>query len=325
MNISQSNNTIEETCNSKQEDIINYLDSIFFKAFNKVPFDVLCTVLRVSGMQDAGWDPFEESTQTLDDLNWLSLKAKERSQKAIWRIALLQYCQLVEMSAAHDILANLLRVINDEPFIKQPFFDKIRDKKNSSWYTIPPSATTKFKRIREYAERAKEQQLVDLVNGFFDDEIRNAFSHSDYIITEDQFRITESGVGKVLQLTQLSDKINLAFDFYRALIVCHRRWQRLFASIPKYHQLPYYEVLEILSSESKELLGFNVHFSNGSKATYTRSLKGVETINFSFNDEGCVVFMVGLIDALEPKWKIDGIEVTDWSKLRPDLSSIQLD
>jgi hypothetical protein len=317
----QPASTVESNRDSKRDEIIIYLDTLFHKALNKAPFDVLCTVLRVSGMQDAGWDPFEESTQASDDLNWLLTKAHERSPKAAWRIALLYYCQLVEMSAAHDILANLLRILNNEPFIIQPFHDKVRRKKNSLWDRTPPSATTKFKRIREFAEKASEHKLVTLVDDFFDDEVRNAFSHSDYIITEDQFRVTESGFGKVLGLAQLSETINLAFDFYGALIVCHRRWQHCFASMPKYHKWQNYEVLEILSSESKELLGFHVHFSNGSKATYARSPKGVETINFSFGNDGQVGFMVGLIDALEKKWKIDGVEVTDWGKLRPELST----
>ena len=321
----QTADAIDSNRSSKRDEIIIYLDTVFRKALEIAPFDVLCTVLRVSGMQDAGWDPFEESTQASDDLNWLLTKAHERSPKAAWRVALLYYCQLVEMSAAHDILANLLRILNGEPFIIQPFHDKVRRKKNSLWDRTPPSATTKFKRIREYAEKANENNLVDLVNGFFDDEVRNAFSHSDYIITEDQFRVTESGFGKVLELTKLSETINLAFDFFGALIVCHRRWQRCFASMPKYHKWQNYEVLEILSSESKELLGFNVHFSNGSKATYARSSERVETINFSFGRDGRVGFMVGLLDALEPKWKIDGVEVTDWSKLRPDLNSQKLD
>lgn len=321
----QETGAINTNRTSKRDEIIAYLDTIFHKAMKKAPFDVLCTVLRVSGMHDAGWDPFEESTQASDDLNWLLVKAHERSPKAAWRVALLYYCQLVEMSAAHDILANLLRILNGEPFIIQPFYDKVRRKKKSLWDRTPPSATTKFKRICEYAKKANEDELVKLINGFFDDEVRNAFSHSDYIITEDKFRVTESGFGRELELAKLSEITHLAFDFYGALIVCHRRWKGWFAGMPKYHKWPKYEVLEILSSESKELLGFNVHFSNGSKATYARSPKGVETINFSFGNDGRVGFMVGLIDALESKWKIDGVEVADWSKLRPDLSKEQLD
>lgn len=307
---------------SKRDEVIIYLDSLFHKALKKAPFDLLCTVLRVSGMQDTGWDPFAEATEASEDLNWLLAKANERGTKTAWRVALLYYCQLVEMSAAHDILANLLRILNEKPFVIQPFIGLVKRKKNS-WDRIPPSATSKFRLIREYAVAAKEQQLQTVIESFFDENIRNAFSHSDYTLTDENYRWTESGGGRQMHLSEVSGKINLAFDFFSALIVCHRRWQCWFASMPKYHKWANYEVLEIVSSDNK-LDGFHVHFSNGSKATYLRRPAGVETINFSFSREGEVGFMVGLLDALEPKWKIDGKEVDDWTKLRPDLTAEQL-
>jgi hypothetical protein len=55
----------------------DYLDSLFSRVFKIRPFDVLCTLLRVDGLQDSDWDPFEESVKMFDDYNWLREKAKE--------------------------------------------------------------------------------------------------------------------------------------------------------------------------------------------------------------------------------------------------------
>ncbi|MBC8270347.1 MAG: hypothetical protein H8E36_16535 [Rhodospirillaceae bacterium] len=37
------------------------IDALWCDAFALRPFDAICTLLRVSGLQDAEWDPFDES------------------------------------------------------------------------------------------------------------------------------------------------------------------------------------------------------------------------------------------------------------------------
>jgi hypothetical protein len=142
-------------------------------------------------------------------------------------------------------------------------------------------------------------------------------------MTADQFRWTESGAAQI-KLSELHKKITPACDFYSAVIVCHRQWRVWFANMPKYHKWPRYEVLEILSSETEGLYGFNVHFSNGSKATYARRDSGITATNVVFEKGGNLGFMVGFTNQIEKKWKIDGVEVVDWAKLRPDLTPEQL-
>ena len=53
-------------------------DRLWHDAFKIRPFDVLCTLLRVSGLQAAGWDPLEESEEAFEDYNWY-LKAESES------------------------------------------------------------------------------------------------------------------------------------------------------------------------------------------------------------------------------------------------------
>jgi len=74
----------------------------------------------------------------------------------------------------------------------------------------------------------------------------------------------------------------------------------------KFYKLPNYEVLELLSNE-KGVCGFHIHFSNGSKATYSRTTEGSECCNILFNNDGSIHnFWIGSISALEPVWKVNG-------------------
>jgi hypothetical protein len=72
-------------------------------------------------------------------------------------------------------------------------------------------------------------------------------------------------------------------------------------------------LLELLANENG-LYGYHVHFSNGNKATYTRSEKGTEVINHHWNRDGTINFFVGSLDALEKVWKIDGVPVDEFNK-----------
>jgi len=99
--------------------------------------------------------------------------------------------------------------------------------------------------------------------------------------------------------------VSNCFNFYGALLWLHTQWLKDLSQVKKIHKWPNYEVLELICDESS-LYGFNVHFSNGSKSTFTRTDKGVECCNIIFEGDGTFNFMVGDLDTLEPVWKING-------------------
>jgi hypothetical protein len=278
-------------------------------AFKARPFDAVCTLLRVAGLQDAGWDPFEESEAAFKDYNWhLKAKSEELSDKSSWRIGLLMYCQACEMSAIHQMLANLLRILLDQPYHMNPLgsLGRANKKRMFKWY--PPSAKAKWHKILEMADAAKKQDLVRLIENVYDDQVRNAFSHSDYIITKETFRWTEGGLGGQLPLESLSNLIANAFSFTAKFVAIRNRWLKLCATMPRYHRWPNYEVFELLKSDGK-LDGFRVHFSNGSSARFHRSPAGVDLMNVVIEGDGTINFMVGLLDALKDRYVVDGKEV----------------
>lgn len=298
------------------EAIQKCLFNVFQQAFSKRPFDALCAILRIEGMSDVGWDPFEESIVFFEDFNWLLKQIDQKKGPASSRrILTLLYCHSVEMSAVHDMLANLLRGIANEPYLLSPFHHLYRKpkKKKGSFNAIPPSALTKFRELKKMAQKAGQNKLVDILDQFFDERIRNAFSHSDFVFTEKEFRFMH-GLAHAISLEELDKKIAICFDFYEAFMATHRQVRLEMSQGKRFHQWPNYEVLEVLSAEDG-VYGFHVHFSNGTKATCSRKKSGTEAINISIEADGTLNFFVGDIGALEKVWKINGQPVDDWDSL----------
>jgi hypothetical protein len=149
------------------------LDSVLQAAWSVDSFGALCAILRVGGMEDANWDPFEESRSAFEDYNWMLERVREeRGDSATRRVRLLMYCQAVEMSAPQE---------------------------------IPSSAAMKYRRVRALADEVRRSDVTAAVEAFFDERIRNAFSHSDYIISEDEFRFTDGGLPQRIPLQRLDE------------------------------------------------------------------------------------------------------------------------
>ena len=171
------------------------IEALWRDAFQRRPFDTICTLLRVAGLQDAGWDPFEESTAAFEDFNW-HLKAEDEalSSKSQWRIGLLIYCQAIEMSAVHATLANILRILLGQPYHLNPLGSLGRPDKRRTFRFYPPSAKVKWKKLRDMATDAECADLIRIIDAVYNDSVRNAFSHSDYILSDTHFRWTEGGL-----------------------------------------------------------------------------------------------------------------------------------
>lgn len=306
----------KETYEQQYQKYIEYLDSLFGRAYKSQPLELLFALLRVDGLADPDWDPFEESQKSFKDFNWLIQKANEDlSDISSSRIALLMYCQAIEMTAPHILLFNLLNIIAGNPYKINPFFNMSRPKKKGFLSWVPPSATKKMNCIKKLAEDINERELVEIINSFFDDRIRNAFSHSDYIITKEYFRWTEGGPASQISMPELENKIRNCYAFYGALLENGPRWRRGYGTFSRYHKLPRYEILELQKDSEGLVDGFKIHFSNGSYASYSRSAVGSKPMNIRINNEGSIDFFVGEIDKLEKVWKINGEPVNDLNKL----------
>jgi hypothetical protein len=285
---------------------------LFEKAFSTSSFDTLCTLLRPGAMHGAGWDVLDEADSTFADFNWmLDVARKTRGKSTARRFALYYYCFLVEMTAIHEIMINVLRCVSSQHYRAFPFQHLYqRRKKNNR--SIPPSMAKKIEPMIDLAKQVGEMDLAAKIDYVFDDSLRNAIAHSDYVLTADELRIREPGPGRSVPLKEVDRKVNYAFSFFSGLLAAANNMKYVLRRARKYHKWENYEVLELLADDNG-VYGFHVHFSNGNKSTFMRTKDGVTQINMRVSNG--VGLMVGMIEQLKPVWKIDGVPVDDWSKL----------
>lgn len=294
------------------DEYLIYLTSLFSRAANTDGFNYLSTLLRVEGITSGHWDAFVEAEEALKDFSKLlrSTKKKGREKRAL-RLGLFIYCHATEMSAPYEILANLLRCCQNKSYMMYPFTHLVGVDKKGGLFTKRhlPYPTNKIGHIKELATTCGEIKLNEILDSFFRNDIRNAFYHSDYTISKDEFRIIEGAeLGKqIIPLEELSNILSRCFAFYSAFSIVYKKVRLGLARGQKFHPWPNYEVLELLSDKD-ELTGFKIHFPNGSHAMFERKRhEGTNALNIRCEEEG-ISLMVGDLDAYEKGegWIVEG-------------------
>lgn len=292
---------------------IDHLLELFNRAYNTDSIETIFALLEVDGIYQGHWNPTEEIFRFFDDFNQMLIDANKNKKSPFrkYRLALMMYCHVLEMDFAQKLLMNLLRIINKEKYVINPF---------SHSSINPPSLKWKLKEIFKLSSRLNNHVLPGYINEFYIDEIRNSFYHSDYCITQEDFRYRvklkikgleskksdfEISELKDISINDLTVLITKCFAFFEALFHIHKHFKMRLARINKFHKLPQYEVLELLSKDN-ELHGFNIHFSNGTKATFIREPESVTATNILFEKDGTINFMAGNLDKLTEEWKVNG-------------------
>ncbi len=158
-------------------DIINYLASL----------------LRVFGEEDRGWDSYAESSATIEDLNsFFKIKLPEERfpdpSTTHWRIGLLLYSHIVEMDAPYEVLTNLLRFRLGKGYHPNAFYEFLTKKERKNFNRRGISTGRKIEIIRSLSVEASLADVGIIFNDFYNNHLRNAIGHSDYVLTEDDFR-----------------------------------------------------------------------------------------------------------------------------------------
>lgn len=163
----------------------NYQDifsNIFDAAKKNDEFEFCCTLMRIRGAESPGWDTLNESNTLTQQL--LSLIHSPLQPDFKLRLTLFLYCHLTEMSDFYSIPANMLRIIDGERYSMNPFNPTAHNSGKEAKYPI-----VKIERISEWADDAGHPGVSDLYRNLLVKEVRNAFFHSDYILTDDSFNI----------------------------------------------------------------------------------------------------------------------------------------
>jgi hypothetical protein len=202
------------------------LEPLFARAKSVDEFEFACALLRVRGLEDAGWDPLEESNRLTEDLAAVIQSPILPAFRS--RLILFLYCHVTEMDDLYNIPANLLRVCAGERFVMHPFAGELSPDGKTADKPI-----SKAKRVRELAVAGGFDDITALYDYFLVNRVRNAFFHSTYTLVDDAFRIT-AGPGVTIDrvtsarvpydwlLPRMETAINLSTYLVESLIR-HRR------------------------------------------------------------------------------------------------------
>ena len=263
------------------------------------------SLLRIVGMEDKGWDPYLESRGILEDLN--AILQTEHADNifpdkdfTMWRMGLLMYSHIVEMDAPYEVIANLLRFRLGKGYSPNPYYMFLNSKEKNKF---KHSGIYPYQKIKIIKSLSKEAGIFvgDIFDEFYDSRLRNAISHADYVLTEDQFRV-RNGTGSIgaysITLEKLNEIITKSKLFISTIFGLDRLarefWgERQQQSIP-YDRL-YKGLIEILVDADDLMCGFKVHWPNNSESVYRRTQDGIDMTNCMLDMKNSrVEFMVGL-------------------------------
>lgn len=272
-----------------------YFEHLFVRARDVGGLDYIYTLLRVSGIQDGGWDSFVEVEESLVDLSGILRELDNNGrEKTSPRLALLLYCHSIEMSAPYQIFYNLLQSCQSKNYIFIPFFEMDKNGK-----VIQKYPKNKIDSLEQEANKIGEKELATHIKSFYDNNIRNAFFHSDYTI-EDDFKICESHHVQIIKRGVLLEKIKRCFAFYQAFMDTYREAKMAYIKAEKIYPLKNFDVFELLVEEEEGLIGFKMHYprDDGMHGYYERRKDRVQGFNFMIEDDG-VRFNCGLLSEIK--------------------------
>ena len=280
------------------------------------------SLLRIVGLEDKGWDPYLESRAILEDLNAilqteLSDSIFPDKDSAIWRIGLLIYSHIVEMDAPYEVITNLLRFRLGKGYSPNPYYmflDREQKKRFKRSGIYPKQKIEIIKRLSAEAGLP----IGEIFDDFYNGKLRNAISHSDYILTDEQFRC-RSGTGAVgafsiplEKLNEIITKSKLFISTFFGLEFSAREcWgQKKHQAIP--YDPVYKGLMEVLVSDDNLMCGFKIHWPNNSESVYRRTKDGIDMANCMLDMKNSTIeFFVGSYarnpGVFSPLVEMDGI------------------
>jgi hypothetical protein len=209
---------------------VSVLEALFNRAKATDEFEYICALLRIRGLEDAGWDPLEESQRAVND--YLALIEAPLREDTRLRLALLVYSHILETDAVYEVIENMLSIMQGTRCSISPLAHLYEKRRRNFLQPVrPPSAKKVVTYLKEHAKRNGEDKLANLLDEMFNEEIRNAFFHSDYVIYKDEFRIRHGGF-KSVKISELEKIINNVMRFFQSFFFVWTR-HRLSYKQPK--------------------------------------------------------------------------------------------
>jgi hypothetical protein len=304
---------------SRMRHYADILNPLFWDdSFNLVDrmFEWACTMVRVSGLQDTGWDSYAESIEFLDDFTQLTALELPEDRfphpgNTRARLALVAYSHMIEMSVPYELLANLLRLRLGLKYSIHPLSHLNKHRATTVngvkvRRIVPASPVAKIKEIVQLSANAGIPQVGEALQGIYNSTIRNAVYHSDYAVHDDSMRLLSGshyskaqGINTpLIPFAELAEVTSEAFAFHSALLALWKRQRKLFIDF-RGKILPYddhYKGVIEFTFEDDSLNGFRVYWPNGTTGVCARSAAGrCLAQNIVFRPDGSIDFFVGIL------------------------------
>jgi len=146
------------------------MDPAFARARDRSEFEFLLCLLRVRGVQDAGWDPYETTLRAVPAI--CAAHEQVTDYEAQRHLDLWVYGHILEASEPYEILANLLAVARGDRFKLERFPVRRGGR--------PLSPETKIRILAKAAAAEGVPQIVTPLTESWDRTLRNAVFHADY-------------------------------------------------------------------------------------------------------------------------------------------------
>lgn len=279
------------------------------------------SLLRVTGMEDSGWDPHAESKGLLNDINHIFKLDLPKEHfpdpgKTSWRMGLFMYSHILEMDAPYEVITNLMRYQLGHGYSPNPYYKFLNKEgrkkfKNRGLYPIE-----KIDIIKSLDQELKTG-VGEIFDDFFNNKLRNAISHADFVITDSDFRVrNDRSLGAFTITLEELDKIITkakAFisSFFELDYAARYQWGKEFANKGIPYDPHYKGLMEVLADSDGLLCGFKVHWPNHSESYYKRTDEGISMVNCYVSPEkGCVDLWVDLYarnkGTFSPLVEVDG-------------------
>ena len=188
------------------------------------------------------------------------------------------------MDAPYEVLTNLLRFRLGKGYSPNPYHMFLNEKEKKSTKKPPLPPGRKIEIIHRLSDEAGVA-VAAIFDDFYDSKLRNAISHSDYILTDEEFRC-RGGTGATrafrMSLENLNDKITRAKAFISRFFGMEAAARRMWAEY-KDKAMPYDAkfkgLMEVLVDNDGLMCGFKIHWPNNSESVYRRTKDGIDMIN----------------------------------------------
>jgi hypothetical protein len=187
------------------EAVLRYLaafDPAFNKAYEACESEFVKALIRVSSMQDAGWDPYQTTLRAIPAMLQLHALIPEGPDhhETSRHLALWTYGHIIEASEPLALLGDMLDIANGGWFkglMRFPEVPARRPREGEDEQLIPTrpqrALDEKIPVLERMAEALDQPGVVAPVREVWDRELRNAVFHADYSIHGPETRIPAKG------------------------------------------------------------------------------------------------------------------------------------